>query len=565
MIGNKPSGNPKLQKHEALLQEDENRSRSKKSSAIKPKIFHSPNSAKTVKNVFMQTYTLNPGHLILNELREIRSQPIQISLPDSAWEPIKRSHQHLIAVVQRGTPAYGINTGFGKLAKTQVDVNDLSTLQHNLIRSHAAGVGTPIDLQVVRLAMILKLLSLAQGYSGVRPKIIEYFMAMLSHDIVPVVPEKGSVGASGDLAPLAHLSLPLIGEGEVFLNETRMPAAKALQIVGLTPLVLEAKEGLALLNGTQISTALAIDGLFSAEQNLASAIVIGSITVDATLGSYVPFDQRIHEVRRQSGQSRVASLYRTLLNDSQLNQSHANCDRVQDPYSLRCQPQVLGACLDQLDHGAKILLREANAVSDNPLICPETGEVLSGGNFHAEPVAMVADNIALAISETGSLSERRIAMLIDSSISELPPFLTTKAGLESGFMVAHVTAAALASENKSLSHPASVDSLPTSANQEDHVSMATFAARRLRAMNENTQNILAIEYLAASQGISLRRPLTSSSCVETAVKKLRQQIPEYQEDRVFYPDIDTASSLISHGELATLLPTQPLDTVVDAS
>ena len=511
----------------------------------------------------MQTFNLAPGGLTHEDLRQIGLRACRISLPEPAWERVRNSHQYLQAVVQRGAPAYGINTGFGKLAKTQVDVADLSTLQRNLIRSHAAGVGEPIEPRIVRLAMILKLLSLARGYSGVRPKIIEHFIRMLSEDILPVIPEKGSVGASGDLAPLAHLSLPLIGEGEVFFKGDRVPAAQALQAAGLSPLTLEAKEGIALLNGTQISTALAVDGLFAAEQNLASAIVVGAITVDAALGSYAPFDARIHEARGQSGQGRVAGLYRRLLDDSELNRSHANCDRVQDPYCLRCQPQVLGACLDQLDHGAQILLRETNAVTDNPLLCPDTGEVLSGGNFHAEPVAMVADNIALAIAETGSLSERRIAMLIDSSISELPPFLTPKAGLESGFMVAHVTAAALASENKSLAHPASVDSLPTSANQEDHVSMATFAARRLHTMNENTRQIVAIEYLAASQGISLRRPLTSSTSVESALQQLRNQVPQYMEDRVFYPDIEQAASLIRQGRLTELLPTQLFDTMLD--
>jgi len=508
----------------------------------------------------VQTVNLIPGQLTLDQLRQIGAAPVQVSLPEEVWQQVRHSHDSLKAVVQRGAPAYGINTGFGKLAKTQVDNADLSALQHNLIRSHAAGVGQPLELGITRLIMILKLLSLARGYSGVRPEVIEHFISMVSHDILPVIPEKGSVGASGDLAPLAHLSLALIGEGEVFFRGERLSAAKALQSIGLNALVLEAKEGLALLNGTQVSAALAIGGLFAAEHNLANAIVVGAMSVDAALGSYVPFDARIHEARGQSGQTRVAKMYRALLNDSELNQSHANCDRVQDPYCLRCQPQVLGACLDQLEHGAQILVREANAVSDNPILCPKTGEVLSGGNFHAEPVALVADNIALAIAETGSLSERRVAMLIDSSISELPPFLTRNAGLESGFMVAHVTAAALASENKSLAHPASVDSLPTSANQEDHVSMATFAARRLRDMNENTLQILAVEYLAASQGISLRRPLSSSTDVESAHELLRARVPEYTEDRVFYPDFEKAASIIRQGRLAELLPKQPLDT-----
>ena len=510
----------------------------------------------------MQTIKLIPAKLTLDNLRNLGANPCRIDIPNTAWEKVGKSHAILQAVLQQAAPAYGINTGFGKMARTRIDAADLSTLQRNLVRSHAAGVGNSLAPQTVRLALILKTMSLAQGYSGVRPQIVERLIEMVSQNILPVVPEKGSVGASGDLAPLAHMSLPLMGEGEVFWNGSTMPAAKALQAVGLDALTLEAKEGLALLNGTQISTALAIDALFSAEQNLASAIVTGAISVDAALGSYVPFDGRIHDIRRQTGQILIARLYRTLLKDSELNHSHVDCDRVQDPYCLRCQPQILGACLDQLGHVADILLREANAVSDNPLLCPDTGEVLSGGNFHAEPVAMAADNMALAIAETGALSERRVAMLIDSSISELPPFLSLRAGLESGFMVAHVTAAALTSENKSLAHPASVDSLPTSANQEDHVSMATFAARRLGAMNENTRYILAIEFLAAAQGISLRRPLRSSNTIENAIKSLRDHVPEWTEDRIMSRDIELANSLIHQGRLAELLPAQPLDTIL---
>ena len=510
----------------------------------------------------MQTIKLSPAKLTLDNLRNLGANPCMIDIPNTAWEQVRKSHAILLSVLQQAAPAYGINTGFGKMARTRIDAADLSTLQRNLVRSHAAGVGNSLAPQTVRLALILKTMSLAQGYSGVRPQIVERLIEMVSQDILPVVPEKGSVGASGDLAPLAHMSLPLIGEGEVFWNGSTMPAAKALQAVGLDALTLEAKEGLALLNGTQISTALAIDALFSAEQNLASAVVTGAISVDAALGSYVPFDERIHDIRQQTGQILIARLYRTLLKDSELNHSHADCDRVQDPYCLRCQPQILGACLDQLGHVAGILLREANAVPDNPLLCPDTGEVLSGGNFHAEPVAMAADNMALAIAETGALSERRVAMLIDSSISELPPFLTSRAGLESGFMVAHVTAAALTSENKSLAHPASVDSLPTSANQEDHVSMATFAARRLHAMNENTRHILAIEFLAAAQGISLRRPLKSSNTIENAIKSLRDHVPEWTEDRIMSCDIELATSLIHQGTLAELLPAQPLDTIL---
>ena len=377
---------------------------------------------------------------------------------------------------------------------------------------------------------------------------------MVANDMLPVIPEKGSVGASGDLAPLAHLALPLIGEGQVYFRGANIPADQALNAINLDPLRLEAKEGLALLNGTQVSTALALHGLLQAERNLANAIVIGAVSVDAALGSYVPFDERIHRVRPHPGQQKVAAIFRGLLDDSEINRSHALCDRVQDPYSLRCQPQVLGACLDQLGSASTVFLREAGAVSDNPLIMPDTGEILSGGNFHAEPVALTADSVALAIAEIGALSERRIAMLIDSSISELPPFLVDDAGLNSGFMVAHVTAASLASENKSLAHPASVDSLPTSANQEDHVSMATFAARRLGDMNRNTESILAIEYLAAVQGIEFRRPLQSTPLIEEAITILRQDVPNWSTDRVFSPDIEKSVRLLAEGKLANLVP-----------
>ncbi len=507
----------------------------------------------------MNEIKLEAAELTLDQIRVLRSERVRISLPDSVWVATREGHAWLEKAVAAAEPAYGINTGVGKLSQTRIETADVTTLQQNLVRSHAAGVGNPIPIPVVRLALALKALSLAQGYSGVRPEIVKGLLHLLSDDLIPVIPEKGSVGASGDLAPLAHLSLPLIGEGEVFVDGKRHPAAKALQMRGLDPLVLEAKEGLALVNGTQISTALAIDALFTAERNLASALVTGAMAVEAALGSYVPFDERIHHLRPHPGQREIARLYRVLLNDSEINRSHADCDRVQDPYSLRCQPQVLGACLEQLGHAARVLEREANSVSDNPLICRQTGEVLSGGNFHAEPVAMVADNMALAIAETGSLAERRVAMLIDSSISALPPFLTPRAGLDSGFMMAHVTAAALASENKSLAHPASVDSLPTSANQEDHVSMATFAARRLGAMNDNTGSILAIEYLAAAQGISLRRPLKSSALIEQAHAILRRSVPEWSRDRTMHPDIEAAGALIDSGKLAALVPVAPLD------
>ncbi|NDG42823.1 MAG: histidine ammonia-lyase, partial [Betaproteobacteria bacterium] len=377
--------------------------------------------------------------------------------------------------------ANGLNTGFGKLANQRIGHDDLATLQLNLLRSHAVGVGEPLAPEVVRLILLLKAASLARGYSGVREAVIDGLLALYNQGLTPVIPCQGSVGASGDLAPLAHLCLPLIGEGELLLYGVRMPALAGLQLAGLTPLQLSAKEGLALINGTQVSTALALHALFGTERVFEAAVISGALTLDAARGSDGPFDARIHAVRGQPGQIDCATAYRALTAGSAIRQSHLEGDdRVQDPYCLRCQPQVMGACLDQMRYAAQVLLREANAVTDNPLVFADAGVLLSGGNFHAEPVALAADALAVAIAEIGAITERRIAMLVDTVVSRLPPFLTPEPGLNSGFMIVHVTAAALASENKSLAHPASVDSLPTSANQEDHVSMATFAARRLQ-------------------------------------------------------------------------------------
>jgi histidine ammonia-lyase len=384
--------------------------------------------------------------------------------------------------------------------------------------------------------------------------VIDTLIAVYNAGLVPWVPSKGSVGASGDLAPLAHMTLALMGEGFMLVDGAPVPALGALQAAGIAPLVLGPKEGLALINGTQTSTALALHALLVFEPVLEAALVIGALTIDAARGSDGPFDPRIHALRGQPGQIDVAQYYRALLAGSAIRNSHLHGDdRVQDPYCLRCQPQVVGACLDQLRHAARVLLIEANAVTDNPLVFAEDQAMLSGGNFHAEPVALAADGMALAIAEVGAIAERRIAMLIDSSVSRLPPFLTEDAGLNSGFMIAHVTAAALASENKSLAHPASVDSLPTSANQEDHVSMATFAARRLQAMVDNTAHILGIELLAAAQGIDFLRPLHSSPVLEQVHALLRQQVPKMQQDRYLAPDIAHATALVRDGSLARLL------------
>ncbi|MCB2021040.1 MAG: histidine ammonia-lyase, partial [Burkholderiaceae bacterium] len=445
---------------------------------------------------------------------------------------------------------------FGKLANQRISQGQLDTLQLNLIRSHCVGVGEPLAPEVVRLMLALKAASLARGHSGVREVVIDTLIAVHNAGLVPWVPAQGSVGASGDLAPLAHMTLALMGEGEMLADGARKPAAPLLKAAGITPLTLGAKEGLALINGTQTSTALALHALLTFEPVLEAALVVGALTVDAARGSDGPFDPRIHALRGQPGQIDVAQYYRALLAGSEIRRSHeTGDDRVQDPYSLRCQPQVVGACLDQLRHAALVLLREANAVTDNPLVFAEDNAMISGGNFHAEPVALAADAMACAIAEVGAIAERRIAMLIDAGVSRLPPFLTADAGLNSGFMIAHVTAAALASENKSMAHPASVDSLPTSANQEDHVSMATFAARRLQPMIRNVAHILAIELLAAAQGIEFLRPLKSSAALEAAHGLLRAQCPAMPADRYLAPDIERAAILVTDGALARVLRT----------
>ena len=495
----------------------------------------------------MNELRLNAGAMSLAELRRVVSGPVKLSLGQRAWKAVHQSRQVVQDKIAAGVETYGVNTGFGRLARTHIDDDQLETLQSRLLQSHAAGVGEILDEATARLILSLKVNSLARGYSGVRPEVIRYLLAFLEHEAYPVIPCQGSVGASGDLAPLAHLSLPLIGLGEVLLGGRRVDGAETLAQIGLEPLKLGAKEGLALLNGTQVSTALALRGLFDAERVAGAALCAGALSVDAVMASRVPFDARIHEARGQRGQIAAAAMLRQLLSESEIGASHIDCDRVQDPYSLRCQPQVMGACLDQMRNVSERLEIEANAASDNPLIFPDEGDVLSGGNFHAEPVALAADNLALAIAEIGALSERRIALLVDSSLSQLPPFLVAEPGLNSGFMIAQVTAAALASENKSLAHPASVDSLPTSANQEDHVSMATFAARRLGPMNDNTRRIVAIELLAAAQGIDFRRPLKTSEPLEDVYAAVRQVADPWDHDRVFSPDIDAVSDLIVDG------------------
>jgi histidine ammonia-lyase len=493
---------------------------------------------------------LRPGAVSLAQWRAVY-RGAGVRLDPACAEAVLRSAQTVEAIVVKGAPVYGINTGFGKLASVRIEREDLDTLQRNIVLSHAAGVGEPMPVPVVRLMLALKLASLAQGASGVRPATLALLEALLQHDVIPVVPCQGSVGASGDLAPLAHLATVMIGVGEAFVGDQRLPAAQALAQAGLQPLALGAKEGLALLNGTQYSTAYALAGLFEIERVFHAALVAGALSTEAAKGSDTPFDPRIHALRGQRGQIATAAALRALMHGSAIRDSHRDNDvRVQDPYCLRCQPQVMGAALDVMRQAATTLAIEANGVSDNPLVFSDTGEALSGGNFHAEPVAFAADMLALAICEIGSISERRVAMLVDPALSGLPAFLTPKPGLNSGFMIPQVTAAALVSENKQRAYPASVDSIPTSANQEDHVSMAAHGARRLLAMAENAANVVGIELLAAAQGCDFHAPLTSSAALEAARALLRAQVPTLQDDRYFHPDLLAATALVRAGALA---------------
>ena len=498
-----------------------------------------------------ETIVMRPGEVSLADWRAVYRGAAAVLHPD-ATRPIRESAAAVERILARGEPVYGINTGFGKLASVRIEAGDLATLQRNIVLSHAAGVGEPSPTPVVRLMMALKLASLAQGASGVRPETVALLETLIVRNLTPIIPCQGSVGASGDLAPLAHMAAAMIGVGEIEVDGIRLPAAEALAQAELTPLTLGPKEGLALLNGTQFSTANALAALFGTETLFQSALITGALSTEAAKGSDTPFDPRIHTLRRHLGQIETAAALRTLMDGSAIRASHAVDDeRVQDPYCLRCQPQVMGAALDVLRQAAMTLSIEANGVSDNPLIFPETDEALSGGNFHAEPVAFAADMIALTICEIGSLSERRVAMLVDSALSGLPAFLTARPGLNSGFMIPQVTAAALVSENKQKAYPASVDSIPTSANQEDHVSMAAHGARRLLAMVESANAVVGIELLAAAQGCDFHRPLQSSASLEAVRGLLRDVVPHLDEDRHFHPDIEAALALVRSGAVIT--------------
>ena len=499
----------------------------------------------------MTSILLTPGQMPLEAWRAIYRGGA-FHLDPSGRAAVQRAADTVESIVAKGEPVYGINTGFGKLASVRISREDLGVLQRNIVLSHAAGTGEPMPIPVARLMVALKLASLARGNSGVRLATLDFLAEMLAKDIVPVIPAKGSVGASGDLAPLAHMTAAMMGVGEVFAKDgKRLPSSEALARAGMNPIVLGPKEGLALLNGTQFSTAYALAGLFEAETLFRAALVTGALSTDAARGSDVPFDPRIHELRGHRGQNEVASALRGLMAGSEIRRSHlTGDDRIQDPYCLRCQPQVMGACLDVLRQAAETLHTESNGVSDNPLIFSETGEALSGGNFHAEPVAFAADIIAMAICEIGSLAERRITLLTDPTLSRLPAFLTPKPGLNSGFMIPQVSAAALVSENKQRAFPASVDSIPTSANQEDHVSMAAHGARRLMEMSENLAGTIGIELLAAAQGCDFHAPLASSAPLERVRSQLRAVVPTLTDDRYIHPDMQIAANLVASGAVA---------------
>ncbi|MFN3859589.1 MAG: histidine ammonia-lyase [Caulobacter sp.] len=496
-----------------------------------------------------QPVVLVPGEADLADWRAV-FEGAPARLCEDAWPRIEASAATVARIVDAGAAVYGVNTGFGKLANIRIETGDLATLQRNIVLSHAAGVGAPLEPDVVRLMLALKMASLGRGASGVAAKTVRMLEAMLAADLLPLIPEQGSVGASGDLAPLSHMAATMIGVGEAFLKGERMPASDALARAGLAPLDLGPKEGLALLNGTQFSTACALAGLFRIERVFQAALVAGALSVEAAKGSTAPFDPRIHALRGHRGQAETAAALLSLLKDSAIGASHADCEKVQDPYCLRCQPQVMGAVLGVIRQAADTLGVEAGGVTDNPLIFSDTGEAISGGNFHAEPVAFAADMLAMAVCEIGSMSERRTAMLVDPALSGLPAFLTPRPGLNSGFMIPQVTAAALVSENKQRAYPASVDSIPTSANQEDHVSMAAHGARRLLAMAENAAQVVGIEVLAAAQGCDFHGGLTSSPPLEAVRTLLRSRVPHLEDDRFFAPDMETAAELVKSGALA---------------
>jgi histidine ammonia-lyase len=498
--------------------------------------------------------TLNPEAISLDQLRNLWSGA-PTRLDDASMRRVANAAASVDRIVAGGETVYGVNTGFGLLANTRIPDNRLAELQTNLILSHSAGLGDPLPRHVVRLMIVLKLLGLGRGHSGVRPLVIDALQALLDRDAMPVIPSQGSVGASGDLAPLAHLISAMMGFGHFDLSGEVMPASDALQKLGIEPLQLGPKEGLALINGTQASTAIALDALFMGERVFASAIAAGALSVDALKGSAKPFDPRISALRGQPGQIRVAGAIAGLLDGSDILASHAtDCSKVQDPYSFRCQPQVMGAALDLLVNAARTLTIEAGAVTDNPIVFPDEDTAISGGNFHAQPVAFAADMISMALCEVGSISERRTSVLVDPKMSGLPPFLTEDSGANSGLMIPQVTAAALVSENKSLAFPASVDSIPTSAGQEDHVSMAPIAARKAATIAKNVAGVIAVELIAGAQGVDYHAPLKTSAKLQAVHSKVREITPHFTSDRYWADDMAALQAAVLAGEIGERVP-----------
>lgn len=498
-------------------------------------------------------FELIPGELCLKDINQLLKSKAKITLIPDAYEQIEKSYRRVQEVAEQHESIYGINTGFGLLANKKIAREDLCDLQRRLVLSHAAGVGEALDDVTVKLILLLKINSLARGYSGVSKSLIDNLIALYNAEIYPIIPAQGSVGASGDLAPLAHMAMTLIGEGEARIDGERISSKSALSRANISPLTLCEKEGLALLNGTQVSTAIAIIGLLKTQRNFAIATIAGALSIEAVSASLKPFDAFIAKAKNNQGQMIFSALMKQLLDGSEIQQCHQHCNRVQDPYSLRCQPQVMGAIWTYLNDSQTHLVNEANGVSDNPLICPDTGEIISGGNFHAEITAFSADLLAIIGSEIGAISERRISLLLDTHLSGLPSFLVENSGLNSGFMLAHVTASALASENKTYAHPASVDSLPTSANQEDHVSMATFSAMKLNKVADNVLYILAIETLAACQGVDFKSPQKTSKTMQGYYDALRAKVPFYHEDRYFAQDINEALKVINQPDYYDLI------------
>ena len=492
---------------------------------------------------------LDGDTLTLEEIREVAAGRARIELAPAALERVERARALVDRTAAGDVPTYGINTGFGTLSEVRIDRKDLRTLQRNLLVSHAAGVGQPLPLAEARALLLLRANVLAKGHSGVRPRTLQLALEMLNRDVVPVVPERGSVGASGDLAPLAHLALVLIGEGEAFWKGERLPGAEALRRAGLEPVVLEAKEGLTLVNGTQAMTAVGTLTLLRAEALAEMADLAGAMTVEGLLGSHRPFQELIQAVRPHPGQQAVAAHLRALLADSEIVESHRDCSKVQDPYSLRCMPQVHGAARDGLSYVRAVLAVEANSATDNPLVFPAEEQIVSGGNFHGQPVSLALDVLAIACTQLSAISERRVEQLVNPALSGLPPFLAKNSGLNSGFMIAQVTSAALVAESRVLSHPASVDSIPSSAGREDHVSMGMTAALKARQVAEFTRSCLAVELLVAAQALDFRQPLRPGRGVAAAHRLLRESVPTLEVDREIHRDIEAVSRLIDSGAL----------------